>query len=162
MGDKEYCAEFNRLVSIGREQAEHWGHYLVIGDWLHEKIHSSAARINNYKDIPQELFDITSNVEPSSASYFDWMAGSNDVKGYCIVVLRGNFARLEMVLNLKFALADFKVSFKSDDVPYGFSNTFSDNITPKSIVDAFWRGVNEKDIRNKLDVLLNGRLDTKI
>ena len=162
MVDKGYYEDFVKIISEGKQIVAHWGAYLVDGDWMHEKIYSSAAMINDVSKIPQELFDITSDVDPSCASYYDWMAGSNDVRGYCLVILRRGFARLEMVVGLNFKLVDFKVFFQELKSPYGFSNTFSDNITPKSLIDAFWTGKDEKEVRSKLDVLLNGRLDQKI
>jgi hypothetical protein len=145
----------------GRVRVWNWGQYLFLRDWKHELVASSAAKIKDPSKVPQPLYEITADVDPDAVTYLDWMAGTNDVKGYFIEVKKSNFAKLDLLVNLRFRLADFNAWFPtSKDRPsYGFANYFADDVTPKAIVDAFWGGDNEEDIAQRLDIVVKGRLD---
>jgi Fe-S-cluster formation regulator IscX/YfhJ len=144
-----------------RVRVWNWGQYLFLEDWRHELVASSAARIKDSSKVPQQLYEITADVDPDAVKYSDWMAGTNDVKGYFIEVKKSNFAKLDVITDLRFRLADFKAWFPTSKIrtSYGFSNYFAGNVTPKLVVDAFWAGVDEEDIIQKLDVAVLGRLD---
>jgi hypothetical protein len=138
-----------------------WDDYLFLEDWRHGLAVSSAARIKDPSRVPQQLYDITADVDSEAVVYSDWMAGTNDVKGFYIEVRKFKFAKLDVVVDIGFRLVDFKAWFPTskDRNSYGFSNYFDDKVTPKAIVDAFWGGRNEGEIISRLDVAVQGRLD---
>jgi hypothetical protein len=136
-----------------------WGQYFGRGDWLHDVVYSSAARINDLSKVPQPLFNMTSDVDPGSVKYSDWMAGTTDVRGYGIVIKKSDDSSLQLLVDLKFKLIDFKVWFPKSKTNYGYSNIFTPDLNPKSIVDAFWYGIGEDGVTSKLDTLLSGFLD---
>jgi hypothetical protein len=136
-----------------------WSQYMGRGDWLHDVVLSSAARIKDPGKVPQQLFEITSDVDSGAVSFFDWMAGTNDVRGYGVRIEHPVGATFQMIVDLKFRLVDFKVWFPGSKVNYGYSNIFSPDLDPKDVVDAFWGGRNEEGITSRLDVVLHGFLD---
>jgi hypothetical protein len=145
----------------GYARVWNWGDYFFLKDWRHELVSSSAARIKDPGKVPQPLYEITADVDSDAVNYSDWMAGTNDVKGYFIEVWKHNFAKLDVLVDLRFRLVDFKAWFptSSDRTSYGRSNYFADEVTAKEIVDAFWGGSYEEEIVNRLDVAVRGRLD---
>jgi hypothetical protein len=147
----------------GKVRVWSWGTYLFLEDWKHELVLSSAARIKDPSKVPQQLYEITEDVDLDigTVTYSDWMAGTNDVKGYVIVVNKLDFAKLEVIVDLRFRLADFKVWFSTskDRVSYGYTNFFTPELTPKKVVDAFWGGRYEEEIVARMDVVVGGRLD---
>jgi len=162
MVEKGYLENLDKVVAHTKKLSSLWGQYRCSQDWMHEKIQSSAARISDVSKVPQELYEITSDVDTDCVSYFDWMAGGNDIKGYMVRVVKGDWAALDMVLDLRFVMQDFKVYFPKVNGHYGFSDIFLDGAKAKELIDAFWSGQTEKEIKNKLDILLNGRLDEKV
>lgn len=168
-----FCANFTRKATSndGILQAEtlysrlwisSWDQYLGEQDWAHDRVFSSAARLSNYADVPQDLLDMTSDVPTENASYFDWMAGTNDVRGYLVRVSKPNKDILEITVNLNFSLVDFKIFFPGTGQHYGFSNSFSEDVNPVEIINAFWAGRDDADVRARVDALISGRLDSKI
>jgi hypothetical protein len=137
-----------------------WSRYIGKGDWLHDVVLSSASRITDSAKIPQPLFDMTSDVPSDVVSFFDWLAGTNDVKGYGVTIEHRIGATFQMVVDLKFRLVDFKVWFPISRINYGYSNIFTPELDPKDVVDAFWGGGDEAGITSRLDKILNGFLDT--
>jgi hypothetical protein len=137
-----------------------WSQYMGKGDWLHDVVLSSAARIADLAKVPQPLFEITSDVDPGAVSFFDWMAGTNDVSGYGLLIQHRIGATLQMIVNLKFKLVDFSVGFSDTETKYGYSNVFTPDLEPKAVVDAFWGGGNRTEITDRLDVALHGFLNS--
>jgi hypothetical protein len=129
------------------------------GDWLHDVVLSSAARITDLAKVPQQLFDMTSDIDSGAVTYVDWMSGNSDVKGYGVTVKHKVGATLRMIVDIRFRLVDFKVWFPVSKTNYGCSNIFDPDMSPKAVVDAFWKGKDELDIANRLDVILHGFLD---
>jgi hypothetical protein len=145
----------------GKIRVWNWGDYLFLEDWEHRLVLSSVARIRDPNKVPQPLYEIVADVDSDAVTFSDWMAGTNDVKGFFIEVRKFNFAKLDVIVDLRFRLVDFKVWFPTskERVSYGFSNFFDPGLTPKAVVDAFWGGRNEDEIVTRLDVVVGGRLD---
>jgi hypothetical protein len=131
---------------------------MAVDDWRH--VFSSAARIYDVTKIPQALFDMVADVDSSAVVFSDRMLGSNDVRGYLVTVVKPDLARLEVLVNLAFRLINFKVWFPGSKSNYGLTNFFQPSLSPKRVIDAFWRGNSEEGITESLDVLVGGRLDS--
>jgi hypothetical protein len=132
---------------------------MALDDWLHRRVFSSAARIKDNSKIPQQLFDMTSDVDLSAVSFADHMLGGNDVRGYMVGVIKPGAERLELLVDSFFQLVDFKVWFPVSRTNYGITNIFQPGLQPKRIIDAFWAGKGEDDTTHRIDVVLEGRLD---
>jgi hypothetical protein len=130
-----------------------------LDDWLHRKVFSSSARIRDNLKIPQQLFNMVSDVDISAVSFADHMLGGNDVRGYMVGIIKPKKERLELLVDSSFQLVDFKVWFPVSRTNYGITNIFQPGLQPKRIIDAFWAGKGEDDTTHKIDVVLEGRLD---
>jgi hypothetical protein len=138
-----------------------WGTYLFLGDWRHERVLSRATRIEDPGKVPQPLCDMAADVDLEDAIFLDWVTANDALKGYLVVVEKSDFAKMEVIVDLRFRLVDLRVWFpkSTDHAQYGYTNGFLPGLNPKEVLDAFWGGRDENDIVSRLDVVLEGRLE---